>query len=250
MFSIKGKSALITGASSGIGKEVSIMLSSFGAKVIIVGRNEKRLQQTYNLLHADTQTNHESIVCDLSEESNIKELVGKIESADCVVHCAGMGRYIPLKFYNKTVFSEFYNVNLFAPLLLTKELVKNRKIKNNGSIIFISSVMSIVGAKANGVYASTKSALIGATKSIALELASNRIRVNCISPALVNTPLLDSGIDKGGISKLEYESDLIKHPLGIGEPSDISNLCLFLMCDESGWITGTNIVIDGGYTLQ
>jgi len=241
---------MVTGASSGIGKEVSIQLSKYGAKVTIVGRDKDRLQRTFDSLVIMNGINHEQILCDISEESNIKELVGKSESVDSIIHCAGIGKYVPLKFYNKTVLSEFYNINLFAPLLLTKELVKNRKIKNYGSVIFISSIMSIVGAKANGIYASTKSALVGAAKSISLELAANKIRVNCISPALVNTPLLDSGTDKGGISKLEYTSDLMKHPLGIGDPADIANLCIFLLSDESSWITGTNIIIDGGYSLQ
>lgn len=250
MFSIKGKSILITGASSGIGREVSIQLSKSDANIIIVGRNIDRLNQTYDSLSSNSGADHLLYTCDISEESNIKELAGKVNAVDCVIHCAGIGKYVPLKFYSKSILDEFYKINLFAPLLLTKELVKQRKIKNEGSVIFISSIMSTVGAKANGIYASTKSALVGAAKSIALELSNNKIRVNCISPALVKTPLLDSGTDKGGISQAEYDNDLLNHPLGIGEPADIANLCLFLISDEARWISGTNIIIDGGYTLK
>jgi NAD(P)-dependent dehydrogenase (short-subunit alcohol dehydrogenase family) len=247
MFSIQGKSVLVSGASSGIGKEISIRLSKAGANVIIIGRVEERLIQTYKSLELSF---HKFFICDLTNESDIKELVDNIEAIDSIIHCAGMGRYVPLKFYGKPVLKEFYEINLFAPLLLTKEFIKKRKIRNGGSIVFISSIMSVVGAKANGIYASTKSALVGATKSMALELAVNNIRVNCISPALVRTPLLDSGIDKGGISQSEYDKDLFKHPLGIGEPADIANLCFYLISDEARWITGTNVIIDGGYTLQ
>jgi NAD(P)-dependent dehydrogenase (short-subunit alcohol dehydrogenase family) len=250
MFSIKGKSVLITGASSGIGKEVSIQLSKAEASIVIVGRDIERLNQTYESLSVNSGADHLLFTCDISEEANIKELVSKVNAVDCVIHCAGIGRYVPLKFYSKSILDEFYRINLFAPLLLTKELIKQRKIKNDGSVIFLSSIMSTVGAKANGIYASTKSALVGATKSIALELANNKIRVNCISPALVKTPLLDSGTDKGGISQTEYDNDLLNHPLGIGEPADISKLCLFLLSNEARWITGTNIIIDGGYTLK
>ena len=250
MFSVEGKTILVTGASSGIGREVSIHLSKFGANIILVGRDAEKLNHTFNCLVSESSRNNKYYICDLCEENNIKQLTEKIKSLDCLIHCAGIGKYIPLKFYNSSILNEFYNINLFAPLLLTKELVKGRKINTEGSVIFISSIMSVIGAKANGIYASTKSALVGATKSIALELSTNRIRVNCISPALVKTPLLDSGLDKGGISQSEYDIDLLNHPLGIGKPSDVANLCHYLISDEARWITGTNIIIDGGYTLR
>jgi NAD(P)-dependent dehydrogenase (short-subunit alcohol dehydrogenase family) len=250
MYSLIGKSVLVTGASSGIGKEISINLSKAGVNVIILGRNAERLDITFNLLSSECKKERNKIISDLTEESNIKETVEKLDNIDAVIHCAGIGRYVPLKYYNNTLLEEFYKINVFAPLLLTKELIKKRKINDGGSIIFISSVMSIIGAKANGIYASTKSALLGAVKCLALELAPNKIRINCISPALVKTPLLDSGIDKGGISQTEYDKDILKHPLGIGMPSDISNVCHFLISDEARWITGTNIIIDGGYSLH
>ena len=242
-FDLTGKTILVTGASSGIGRQTCISIANMGGKIVASGRNEKRLKETITMLPVD---NHETVKADLTKTFEIEEMVNDLDKINGVVHCAGVVKLLPMKFYTKEYLREFNEINYEAPVLLTKTLHKKRKILNNSSIIFISSIMSQVGKIGQGLYAGTKGALVAITKVFALELAAKNIRVNCISPGLVKTPLIDDLTT----FKKEIEENIKLHPLGLGTPEDVANACVYLLSDASKWITGTNLIIDGGYCAQ
>ncbi|MDD5233907.1 MAG: SDR family NAD(P)-dependent oxidoreductase [Syntrophales bacterium] len=241
-FSLSGKAILVTGASSGIGRQTCISISKMGGRVIATGRNEERLNGTLSMLAGN---DHKLVRAELTDTNDMEALSGAVQGLNGIVHCAGIGKYIPSKFYKKEDLRRFNEINYEAPILLTSILLRKKKIIDNSSIIFISSIMSETGITGGGLYAGTKGALVAITRVIALELAAKKIRVNCISPALVKTPLIDH--DE---FRKEMETNLEKHPLGLGYPVDIANCCVFMLSDASKWITGTNLIIDGGYSAQ
>ena len=237
-FSLTGKTILITGASSGIGRQTCISVANMGGAIIATARNENRLNETLSMLPGD---NHKIIKADLNDSTAIEKLVINIEKVSGVVHCAGIVQLIPSKFYTKEKLRHINEINYEAPILLTSVLLKKKMILENASIIFISSIASEIGLIGNGLYSGSKGALVAITRVLALELAAKKIRVNCISPGMVQTPLIDGlGFQK------EVESSIEKHPLGLGLPEDVANCCIFLLSDGSRWITGTNLIIDGG----
>jgi NAD(P)-dependent dehydrogenase (short-subunit alcohol dehydrogenase family) len=241
-FNLKGKTILVTGASSGIGRQTCISIANMGGCVIASARDEERLNQTLSMLKED---NHKIIKAELTDIKDIESLSGNIDKVNGIVHCAGIVKLIPAKFYTKDDLRRFNEINYEAPILLTSALLKKRKVSESASIIFISSIMSETGIIGNGLYSGTKGALSAITRVLALELAAKKIRVNCISPALVKTPLLDDlKFQK------EIEVNIAKHPLGLGTPEDVANCCIYLLADASRWITGTNLIIDGGYSAQ
>lgn len=168
-------------------------------------------------------------------------------SWDGTVNCAGISSILPLKLITQTKLEEAFKVNVFSAIEITREATKKKNINPKGaSIVFISSIMAVRGEKAKTLYGMTKGALLSASKSLALELAPRNIRVNCISPGAILTPInanLPHMTDPEKREKLESH-----HPLGLGATSDISNACIFLLSNASRWITGQNIIIDGGYT--
>lgn len=241
-FSLTKKTILVTGASSGIGRQTCISIANMGGTVIASARSEKRLSETLSMLPGD---NHKIIKAELTDTADIENLSSTIDKINGVVHCAGVGKYIPAKFYTKDALRNFNETNYEAPILLTSALIKKRKIADGASIVFISSIMSKIGIIGNGLYSGTKGALVAITRVLALELAAKKVRVNCISPALVKTSL----IDDLAFSQ-EINENIKKHPLGIGTPQDVANACIFFLSDASRWITGTNLIIDGGYCVQ
>jgi NAD(P)-dependent dehydrogenase (short-subunit alcohol dehydrogenase family) len=241
-FSLTGKAILVTGASSGIGRQTCISIDNMGGVVIASARNDERLSGTLSML---SEGNHKIIKADLTDTNDIENLSANVGNVNGVVHCAGMTKLIPSKFYTKDNLRRFNEINYEAPILLTSALLKKRKVVDGASIIFIASIASQTGITGNGLYTGTKGALVAITRVLALELAAKKIRVNCISPALVKTPLIE-----GSTFQKEIEANIEKHPLGQGDPVDVANCCIFLLSDASRWITGTNLIIDGGYSAQ
>lgn len=241
-FDLTGKTILVTGASSGIGRQTCISISNMGGNVIAAGRNQDRLNETLGYLGNGS---HTGIIGDLTVVESRKCLTKNIPQLNGVVHCAGTIRLVPFKFYTGKIIREFYAINYEAPILLTQDLVKGKLLIKGASIIFISSIGSIVGLKGNGIYCGTKGALISTARTMALELASKSIRVNCISPGLVKTPLLDTT----GSSEEDYKKMIEMHALGLGSTEDIANACIFLLSDAGRWITGSNLIVDGGYSI-
>ena len=250
-FTNRGQTILVTGASSGIGRQCAISLSYSGANVILFGRNENALKETAHLM--SPEVNYRICSIDLREvealELEVKQSVEKIGKINGVIHSAGISTTLPLRVTSPDKTNHFLQVNVTSAIELTR-IVSKRKYfsENGGSIIFISSVMGMVGEAGKTIYSLTKGALIAGTKSLAIELANKRIRVNCISPGVVETPMSNSAVySQSEVSRKEIEH---LHPLGLGKPEDIANACIFLLSDASRWITGTNLVIDGGYTAH
>jgi NAD(P)-dependent dehydrogenase (short-subunit alcohol dehydrogenase family) len=243
-FSLSGKTILVTGASSGIGRATAIECSRLGATLIITGRNEERLNDTFQQLEGN---NHIQIIADFSKTDGIPAFVEKIPVLDGCVNNAGIVKTLLIQFITEEIFDGLMKVNTYAPILLTQLLLKKKKFQKNASIVFTSSVSGVfVGASANSMYSASKGAISGFAKSAAMELAPKKIRVNTVCAGMINTRLLDEGI----ISQEQLEEDLQFYPLKrYGQPEDVAFGIIYLLSDASSWVTGTNLLIDGGITL-
>ena len=243
-FSLENKKILVTGASSGIGKAIAIECSKMGARVIITGRNEERLAETYKALVGEHPA---YIVADLTKEEDIEHLVALTDSLNGLVNCAGLTIPKPFKFLQESDIETVMTVNFNAPLLLTQRLVKKKKLEKGGSVVFISSISGTkVSYIAGSIYSASKGAINGLCKGLALELASQQIRVNTVVPGMVETNIVSGG----EIAEEQLEIDRQKYPLKrYGKPEEVAYAVVYLLSGASGWVTGSNLLIDGGYTL-
>lgn len=239
-FTLKGKTIFVTGASSGIGRGIAIACSKMGAVVIINGRSEKKLNKTLSMMEG----NYNIVMRgDLTDYSNLKTLVEALPGLDGIVHCAGVGTRVLCKNIVESDIDQTMGTNFKAPVMLQAEILKQKKINKGASIVFIASISNDSPSMGNALYAASKGALISFSNCLQLELASRKIRVNCISPAMVWTDL----IFKGGLTEDELHEDEQKYPLKrYGTPEDVANLTVYLLSDASSWMTGSNIKITGG----
>lgn len=246
-FSLAGKTILVTGASSGIGRGIAIECSKMGALIVLSGRNEQRLQETLASLEGE---GHVVLGGDLNNEDTRNNIVKKMPEVDGIVYCAGMSQIKMAKFLDMSSLEDIFQTNVFSPLMLNTLLLKKKIIKKNSSIIFISSISGVYRSQiGEGGYGATKAALTGFTKSLALELSVQGIRVNTIHPGVVETPLLE--VSNGTMGEEGLDNLRMKYPLGrFGKPEDIAWCAVYLLSDASNWMTGSNILIDGGFTLK
>jgi len=245
-FSLEKKTILVTGASSGIGRAAAIECSKMGASLIITGRNEERLNKTFEDLQGG---GHKKIACDLTSQENMEELAKQLPALNGIVHSAGInGGFLPFQFVSSQKLKEVFDINFFAPTLLSQTLIKTKKLQNNSSIVFIASVKGPVSVTvATSIYASSKSAVTAMAKSMALDLAPKKIRVNCVLPGMVETPL----INDDALTREQIDADIKSYPLKrYGKPEEIAYAVIYLLSDASVWVTGSNLVIDGGVTLS
>ncbi len=240
-FSLKDKTVFITGASSGIGKQAAITASNHGARVIITGRNEERLKETLDLLEGE---GHQMLAADLSDESELDRIVSELSEIDGLVHCAGITSHTPVHFIKEKHISQMFRINYEVPVLLTGKLIKKKKVTKGGSIIFLSSIATKYPYYGGAMYGSSKSALEGYARVLALEVAPKGIRANCLSPSFVKGPMVEEAGKT--ISKEVLENFEKVMPLGFGEPEDVANAIAFYLSDASKWITGTNLILGGG----
>ena len=239
-FTLEGKTILVTGASSGIGRGIAIACSKMGANVIVNGRNESRLKETLQLLEGES---NKIVVADLSNSVKVTEMVTELPKLDGIVHCAGIGQRVLCKQLQERDLDEMMDVNFKAPVMLQTELLKQKKINKAASIVFIASIAADSPTIGNAMYCASKGAIISYANCLSIELAPRLIRVNCISPAMVWTDL----IFKGGITEEELKEDEKRYPLKrYGTPEDIANLSIYLLSDASSWMTGSNIKLSGG----
>lgn len=245
-FSLEGKTILVTGASSGIGRAVALECARLGATLILNGRNVRNLQETFQSLGDDK--GHQIIAADLSSEEGCEELIASLPSIDGFVCNAGMGKMLPIQFYSSEVLEEVFGLNVFAPMLLLKRLVRKKKLKDPSSVVFTASISGYSNvAPANGIYGASKSALSAYMKYAALELAGKGIRCNAVHPGRIQTPLIESGI----LAAEDVAKDMDWYPLKrYGKPEEVAHAIIYLLSDAAAWVTGTNLVIDGGRSLK
>jgi NAD(P)-dependent dehydrogenase (short-subunit alcohol dehydrogenase family) len=250
MIDLKDNNIIITGASSGIGRAIAISCSQLGANIIGLGRDTTRLEETKSLL---TPGNHRMHSVDLSDHSAIalfiEELTRSAITIDGLIHAAGISGTHPLQVINDEKLSQFIETNISAALKITQAVTKKAIFsKEGGSIIWITSVMAHAGESGKSLYALTKGALTAAAKSLAIELAPRNIRVNCIAPGVVETPMVQNAYysqDEATLNRIR-----LLHPLGLGKPEYVAEAAAFLVSPSARWITGTTLVVDGGYLAR
>lgn len=250
-FSLSGKNIIITGASSGIGRQCAITCSKMGATVAIFGRDQSRLDVTSQQMEKSGR--HLVYAVDLLEYEKVAEIVRdavvQMGRIDGLINCAGISTTLPLNSISTQKMEQFLHTNVIASINITKSTVKSNHFSaNGGSVIFISSIMGVAGENGKILYSMTKGALLSAVKSMAIELAQRKIRVNAISPGVVESPMSQNAVYNKDVESMNKIKSL--HPLGIGLPDDVANACVFLLSDAARWITGTNLVVDGGYLAR
>ena len=239
-FSLKGKKILVTGASSGIGRGIAIACSRMGATVILNGRNLIKLEETFSKL-GDGE--HKLFAADLTNNYSVCSIMEQLPVLDGVVHCAGIGLRVLCKTVTEKDIDTVMDSNFKGPVLFQSELLKHKKINKGASIVFVASISTWSPSIGNAFYSASKGAIVSYSNCLALELAPSKVRVNCISPAMVWTDL----IMQEGIEKEQLEEDEKKYPLKrYGTPEDIANLAIYMLSDASTWMTGSNVKISGG----
>lgn len=246
-YSLEGKVVLVTGASSGIGRQTAIECSKMGATVIITARNEERLKATLDELDRENGQEHQMFTADLSTEEGINALVDQLPELNGVSLNAGIVKTLPVKFINSDDLSQVLNTNMIGPVMLTQRLLKKKKIGRGSSVVFTSSIGGVmVSTIGNTMYGISKGGLNAFMKHFALELAPKGIRSNSVNPGFVDTNILAAGV----ISEDDLKKDMQNYPLGrFGKPEDIARAIIYLLSDASAWVTGHTLVVDGGVTL-
>ena len=242
-FSLEGKTILVTGASSGIGRATAIECSKMGARIVITGRNEERLAQTFSQLEGE---GHLQIVADLSKQEDIDNLVAQTPALHGLVNNAGQNSLVTVNYIEQADLDTIYQTNVFAPILLTKGLLKKRKILKGSSIVFTSSISASLSTPANGIYASSKAAIDSFMRTCAVELGGRGIRSNAVLPGTIETTLGIGALPEEMIAKDKELYALHRY----GKPEEVAHAIIYLLSDASAWVTGTSLVVDGGRLLK
>lgn len=244
-FSLENKTILVTGASSGIGRATAIECSRIGARLIVTGRNTERLQETFGALEG---TGHRQMVADLTDEAQVSGFVADLPQLNGIVHNAGIGDRTPCKMIRREKLDLVMGTNFTAPVLLQTALMRAKKIEREASIVFMASRAPYAPVRGNALYTAAKAGLLGYAKVLGLEVAPQKIRVNCICPAMVLTELAMRDFEQVGV---DYHQDELLYPLKrYGKPEEIAYLAIYLLSDASVWMTGSRIDITGGVNLR
>ena len=245
-FSLEGKIILVTGSTSGIGRTTAIECSKMGARVVVTGRNEERAQETLSMLDGD---GHHVILADLSSNEGVEKLVSEVPILDGCVSNAGYNIMQLVPFIKTEDLDAIFKVNTQAPIYLVHRLIKTKKIAKGASIVFTSSISARgISSPGNSLYSATKAAISAFARNAAVDLAQKKIRLNSVAPGMIETPLMEG---KTAITEEQWKANLQLYPLGrFGQPEDVANAIIYLLSDASSWITGTEIVIDGGRSLK
>lgn len=248
-FSLEGKKIMVTGASGGIGRQCAIDCAHMGAQVVLVGRNEERLEETAGMMEG---SGHIIKAWDLSNLNGIKpltaEVIDKTGPLDGFVHSAGIEKTLPLKSLKPSDYEDIYNINALSAFEFVRHFSSSKNFREYGSIVLISSITSVIGRPGVSAYAASKGAIVSAVKTMALELAKRKIRINAVSPGTILTPLMQNALSQ--MTEEQRQRRIEGFPLGLGEPSDVSHACVYLLSAAARWVTGQNLVVDGGYTSR
>ena len=244
-FSLVGKTILITGASSGIGRATAIECSKMGAKCILMARNEERLQETMFNLAGD---GHRYIIADLASYEGIELLVNTVPTIEGVALCAGISHAVPILYSKPESFDKVFRINFFSPVETLRLLIRKKKLTNPSSVVLVDSIGGTRRwTPGNGIYGSSKAALQSVMQYFAVECGHKKIRINTINPGMVDTPL----IHKGTLSEEQLQLDQKNYPLGrYGEPRDVALGIVYMLSDAASWMTGQALVLDGGVTAK
>jgi NAD(P)-dependent dehydrogenase (short-subunit alcohol dehydrogenase family) len=240
LFRLDDLTILVTGASGGIGQATALACAEAGARVIITGRDEKRINDLYEKM---SSPEHKAFIADLVEPTQVENLVKQCPVLHGVIHCAGVDGVAPLRLAKIDMIEQVMRVNYVSAISLTQKLLINKKIRDYGSILFLSSIAAKSGKRGVGPYSASKAALIGAMRPLALELSKYGIRVNALCPGIVKTPMFEG-------QQFWLDNEVApSYPLGLGEPRDVALASVFFMSRASIKITGTDFSIDGGVVL-
>lgn len=244
-FSLEGKTILVTGASSGIGRAAAVECSRAGASVVVTGRNEERLEETLKMMDGG---NHQMIVADLSDEKSLSDLVTRCPVLNGLVNNAGSTLMVPTQFISRDKLMRVLEVNTIAPILLTQMLLKQKKLTKGASVVFTDSISGVkVGSPGNVLYSTSKSAIDGFVKNAALDLAGKNIRVNSVCPGMIDTHIL---LGDGCVTEEDVANEVRKYPMRrYGKPEEVAYAMIYFLSDASSFTTGASLVIDGGFTL-
>ena len=245
LFDLSGRKILVTGASSGIGRATAVLAAQMGATVVLSGRDPARLAETKGMM---TGLEHVTLPHDLADLTSMSAFVEALPVLDGVVSCAGANQLKPLKFIDAQYLARMNVINFQSPLVLVNELAKKKKLSGGGSIVFISSIGALIATPGNAAYAGAKAGLIASARILALELSKQRIRVNCVSPGMVRTPMADQMLQS--LSPELKAMDEMLYPLGYGVPDDVAASVIYLLSAAARWVTGINLILDGGYTAK
>lgn len=244
-FTLEGKTILVVGASSGIGREIAIECSKMGAQLIISARNADKLKSCLDEMSGD---NNRYIPCDITKQEDLSTLIEQIPKIDGLVVTAGKSFTQPVQFATREMFDDVYNLNLFANIEVVRFIFKKKKINKEGSIVFLSSIAGDFRCNpGNMIYGTSKSALNAFVRYAAIEFSPRKIRVNAICPGMVYTDL----ISYNKITEEDYKKEMEKYPLKrYGEVEDIAPAAIYLLSQASSWMTGQTMVIDGGISIK
>ena len=242
-FTLNGKRILVSGSTSGIGRASAVECAKLGAHIIAIGRNEKRMDS----LRQEIGVEHDFVRLELTDYDAVSDFVKNLEKIDGLLNCAGIGTTALFQSVTPAKMQNVFDVNFFAPVELTRLLVKGKKINKGGSIVFVSSIDGPINSHiANSSYSATKAALVGIAKGMAVELATKQIRVNYLMPGQTETPL----IHNDSITEEQLLIDMQKYPMKrYGRPEEIAYGAIYFLSDASSFTTGSGLVIDGGFTL-
>ena len=244
-----GRTILVTGASSGIGRETAVLLSQLGGRIVLVGRDQPKLEATHSLLEGSGHCVKAKDLSVLDDTPDwLKQVTGETGPLSGLVHCAGLQLTLPVRQVSAAQVREVLDINLTSAIMLARGLRQRNVHATVSSLVLVSSVMGLVGAVGRSVYSASKSALVGLTRSLALELAQDGLRVNCVAPGFVDTAMFQSM--KTMLGEEQIAAIESAHPLGIGQPRDVAHAIAFLLADTGRWITGSTLVVDGGYTAK